>query len=173
MILVHPGPLRARRDDAAHAVLLPTERHRGPIDGQVHVVDHRTFFDLSPPATDRAREHAGDLLDHQLDVGASTHVGEDADVFETHQRSEDLIRVDKDGGASGTLAHTTTLEHLRHCLGDLRQGATPLRSEEPLMAGPTVLLFEPSPIRGDGKSCCHREGHFGALRGSNKVRQCL
>src|ERR1700733_7639679 len=125
MILVHPGPLRARRVDAAHAVLLPTERHRGPIDGQVHVVDHRTFFDLSPPATDRAREHAGDLLDHQLDVGTSTHVREDADVFETHQRSEDLVRVNKDGGASRMLAHTTTLEHLRLIQGDLRTRRLP------------------------------------------------
>ena len=28
--------------------------------------------------------------------------------------------------------HTTTLEHLRQFLEDLRQGAAPLRSEEPL-----------------------------------------
>ena len=79
----------------------------------------RAFFDLGPLPTQRARDHLDDLLDHQLDVGSSTHVGEDADVFETHQRSEDLVRVDKDGGASGTLAHTTTLEHLRLIQGDL------------------------------------------------------
>ena len=79
----------------------------------------RAFFDLGPLPAERTREHAGHLLDHELDVGTSSHVSEDADVFETHQRSDDLIRVDKDGGASGTLAHTTTLEHLRLIQGDL------------------------------------------------------
>jgi hypothetical protein len=60
------------------------------------------------------------MLDHELDVGTSTHIREDADVFETYQGLEDLVRVNKDGGASGKLAHTTTLEHLRLIQGDLR-----------------------------------------------------
>ena len=62
---------------------------------------------------------------HELDVGTSTYVGQDTDVFETHQRSEDLVRVDKDGGASRMLAHTTTLEHLRLIQGDLRTRRLP------------------------------------------------
>jgi hypothetical protein len=33
------------------------------------------------------------------------------------------------------LAHTTTLEHLRPFLGDLRQDATPPESDEPVMRG--------------------------------------
>ena len=133
MILEHPGPFGARRLDTAQPVLLPGQRHRGAVDGQVDVVHDRAFFDLGPVSTERTREHPGDLLDHELDVGPEAFIREDAHVFETHQGGEDLTRVDKDEGASGTLAHTTTLEHLRHCLGDLRQGATPLRSEEPEM----------------------------------------
>jgi hypothetical protein len=74
-------------------VLLPGQRHGGAIDGQVDIVHDRAFFDVGPLPAGRTGEYAGHLLDHQLDVGTSTHVGEDADVFETHQRSEDLIRV--------------------------------------------------------------------------------
>ena len=80
----------------------------------------RALFDLGPLRAGRTREHAGHLLDHQLDVGTLAFVGQDADVFETYQRGEDLTRVDEDGGASWMLAHTTTLEHLRLIQGDLR-----------------------------------------------------
>ena len=40
------------------------------------------------------------------------------------------------------LAHTTTLEHLRLILGDLRPGGSPLKSEEPLY-GARSEGFEP------------------------------
>ena len=80
----------------------------------------RALFDLGPLSAQWTGEYAGDLLDHEFDVGTSTHVREDTDVFETYQGLEDLVRVNKDGGASGKLAHTTTLEHLRLGLGDLR-----------------------------------------------------
>ena len=43
-----------------------------------------------------------------------------------------LAKKGDDEGAAGKLAHTTTLEHLRQFRRDLRQGATPLRSEDPL-----------------------------------------
>ena len=94
-------------------MFLPGQAHRGAIDGQIDIVHDRALFDLGRPGAGRTADVAGHLLDHQLDVGTSTHVGQDADVFETYQGGEDLIRVDKDGGASRMLAHTTTLEHLR------------------------------------------------------------
>ena len=58
VILEHPGPLGARRVDAAQPVLLPGQRHRGAIDGQVDIVHDRAFFDLGPLPTERARDHA-------------------------------------------------------------------------------------------------------------------
>ena len=63
-------------------------------------MDDRALFDLGSLPTGWARDHTGDLLDHQLDVGTSTYVGEDAHAFETNQRDEDLTRVDEDEGAS-------------------------------------------------------------------------
>src|ERR1700691_2970553 len=101
-------------------MLLPGQAHRHPIDGEVDVAHDGAFFDLGPLGAGRAGNLTHDLFDHEFDIGTSTHVGEDPDVFETHHRGEDLVRVDKDGGASGTLAHTTTLKHLRLIQGDLR-----------------------------------------------------
>ena len=49
VVLEHPGLLRTGRLHAAHAVLLPGQRHRCPVDGEVDVVDHRAFFDLGRP----------------------------------------------------------------------------------------------------------------------------
>ena len=63
-------------------------------------MDDRTFLDLSTLATIRARHDAGDLLDRQLDARSPSLIGEDPDIFETHQCGEDLTRVDEDEGAS-------------------------------------------------------------------------
>jgi hypothetical protein len=63
------------------------------------------------------------LLDHQLDVGASTFIGQDLDVFETHQGPDDFTRVAKNEGASCFLAHTSSMEHLRRARGDSGQPA--------------------------------------------------
>ncbi len=123
MVLEHPGPLGTRPVHTAHPVLLPRQRHRRAIDGQVDVVDHRALFDPSPGAARRTSNDVEHLFDHELDVGTSAVVREDADVFEAHQGTDDLARVGDDEGASGMLAHTTTLEHHRQFPGDLRQGA--------------------------------------------------
>ena len=93
---------------------------------------HRALFDAGQSPTRRAVHVTCHLLDHQFHIGAVSHVRENPDVFEAHQGTDDLARVGDDEGASGKLAHTTTLEHLRQFLGDLRQGATPLRSEDPV-----------------------------------------
>jgi hypothetical protein len=86
-------------------------------------VDDRTLFDLGPLSAGGTSDLLDDLLDDELDVWASADIREDRDVFETHQGPDDLARVGDDEGAFGKLAHTTTLEHLRQFLGDLRQGA--------------------------------------------------
>ena len=52
--------------------------------------------------------------------------------YRAWEQDPDLARVSNDEGASGKLAHTTTLGHLRHFRGDLRQSATPPDSEDPL-----------------------------------------
>jgi len=93
-------------------------------------VDDRALFDPGPLRAGRTANRLDHLLDQEFDAGSPPHIREDPHVFETHQGPHDLDRVSKDEGASGTLAHTTTLEHLRQFRGDLRQGATPLRSEE-------------------------------------------
>ncbi len=61
---------------------------------------HRAFFDLGAPSASGAADLTQYLLDHQFDVGASTLITQHAHVFETHQRLEDLARVDSDEGAS-------------------------------------------------------------------------
>jgi hypothetical protein len=40
------------------------------------------------------------------------------------------VRVDEEGGGSGKLAHTTTLENLRLFQGASGRGRSPLKSEE-------------------------------------------
>ena len=99
-------------------------------------MDDRALFDPGPLRAGRTANRLDHLLDQEFDAGSPPHIREDPHVFETHQGPHDLDRVSKDEGASGTLAHTTTLEHLRQFRGDLRQGATPLRSEEPFYRGP-------------------------------------
>jgi hypothetical protein len=59
-------------------------------------VHHRAFFDLGSSLASRASDLARYLLDHQLDVGPPALIGHDAHVFEAHQGSEDLSRVDED-----------------------------------------------------------------------------
>jgi hypothetical protein len=102
------------------------------VDGQVDVVDHRALFDLGPPLTDGTANLGDNLLDHELDVGAPADVGENPDVFEAHHGPDDLDRVSDDKGAARKLAHTTTLEHLRHLSGGIYLKAeSPPESEEP------------------------------------------
>jgi len=55
-------------------------------------VHHRALFDLGRFLVRRTTQVAGHLLDHQLDVGTAALVGQDDDVFETHQGGEDLTR---------------------------------------------------------------------------------
>ena len=86
---------------------------------------HRALFDLGRFLVRRTTQVAGHLLDHQLDVGTAALVGQDDDVFETHQGGEDLTRVDEDEGASWLLAHTTSLKRLRLILGDPRHQGLP------------------------------------------------
>jgi hypothetical protein len=81
-------------------VLLPGQRHRGAIDGEVDIVDDRAFFDLGPLRATRAAHHADDLLDHEFDAGTDTFIGENPNVFEAHKGRQDLSRVDEDEGAS-------------------------------------------------------------------------
>ncbi len=88
-----------------------------------------TLFYLRPGRR-RAGTDSEDLLDRELDVGPPALVGEDLDVFQTHQGLDDLTRVVKDEGASCFLAHTSSLKHLRRVWGTL-SGRTPLKSEEP------------------------------------------
>jgi hypothetical protein len=111
------------------------------------------LFDLGRFTTGRTSDLLDDLLDHELDVGTISLICENPDIFEPHQGPDDLDRVSRDEGAFGKLAHTTTLEHLRQFLGDLCQGATPLRSEEPFFAegelsalGPRNLSDPGSPV---------------------------
>lgn len=72
----------------------------------------RALFDLGNFATSRTANLLDDLLDHELDIGTSADIREDPDVFEAHQRPDDLTRVAKDKGASGLLSHTSSLERL-------------------------------------------------------------
>src|ERR1700727_1058015 len=103
---------------AAHAVLLPGQRHRCPVDGN-HVVNHRAFFDLGRSVAPRAT----DLARYLLDVGTPAHIGQDAHAFKAHQGGEALSRVYKDEGTSCFLAHTSSLKCLRPILGDLERTA--------------------------------------------------
>jgi hypothetical protein len=59
-------------------------------------VHHRTFFDLGAPGAGRTADVIGHLFDHQLDVGATALIREDAHVFEPDQGGKDLTRVDED-----------------------------------------------------------------------------
>jgi hypothetical protein len=156
VVLEGPGLLRARRIDTAHPVLLPGQRHWRAKDRKVHVVHHRTVFDLGSSSAGRTSDLAEHLLDHQLDVGPAALVVQDLDILEAHQGPEDFTRVADNEGASCFLAHTSSMEHLRRAQGESGAPAprwnpkTPkaheivgfrLDSENPLVAG---AGFEPA-----------------------------
>ena len=60
----------------------------------------RAFFDLGHSRATRAAHLADDLLDHQLDIGATALVLHDLDVFEADEGLEDLTRLGQNEGAS-------------------------------------------------------------------------
>ena len=93
-----------------------------PVDGKVHVVHRRAFFDLGRSMAPRATDLARYLLDNQLDVGTPAHIGHDVHVFEAHQGGEDLSRVENEG-TSCFLAHTSSLKCFRPILGDVERTA--------------------------------------------------
>lgn len=70
VVFEYPGPLCARRVHAAHAVLLPGQRHGGAADGKIDVVHDRAFFDLGPRRAGGTANDPDHLLDHQLDAGS-------------------------------------------------------------------------------------------------------
>jgi hypothetical protein len=112
-------------------------------------VDDRALFDMGSLRAGRTSKLPEVLFDRELHVGPISAERENPDLFEAHQGPDDLARVGDDEGASGTLAHTTTPEHLHQFLGDLRQGAAPPESEEPPDSdGPLKLVrpvgFEPT-----------------------------
>ena len=86
--------------ETAHPMLSPRQPHRRAIDRQIDVANHGPLFHLRRLAADRTSHVADDLLDHELDIGTATFVVQDADVFQAHQRLEDLTRVGDDEGAS-------------------------------------------------------------------------
>jgi hypothetical protein len=108
-------------------MLLPGQRHRDAVDGEVDVVHHRALFDLGRSLAARTAHVSGHLLDHQLDVGPTAFVMEDDHVFEAHEGSEYLAMVAKNEGASWLLAHTASLKRLRLFLGDPQRGQLPAR----------------------------------------------
>ena len=73
-------------------------------------MDDRALFDLGRRYAGGTSEGPDHLLDHELDVGATTSVGQNPDVFEAHQCSQDLTRVDEVEGASWLLVHNFKLE---------------------------------------------------------------
>jgi hypothetical protein len=132
VVFEDPGPFRAGRVHTAHAVLLPGQRHRAAVDGKVHVVHHRAFFDLRACGTRRAKDRPSHLLDHQLDDRPAALVVKHHDVFEADEGRKDLSRVDEDEGASCFLAHNLKPEAPSPNSGGPRlPSSSPLKSEEP------------------------------------------
>ena len=146
-------------------MLLPGQAHRHPVDGQVHVVHDRAFFDLGLPITTGATHVTWDLSDHQLDVGSAAFKTHDSYVFETHQGGEDLTRVEQDEGASWLLA-TTSLKRLRLFLGDPAHQGLPAeirRTVSPSVASITRSYVRLHAARTVLSSFCHSFSALDAL----------
>ena len=107
------GALRAERVGADEPVLLPADGHGHPAEGQVDVGDHRAVLDPGPAPTARTREQSstscsiGDLAGR-----TPPRVGQDADVFETDEMGDDLVRIDVHRGVEDLLFHTLRLKRL-------------------------------------------------------------
>lgn len=95
-------------------MLLPREVQGLPVDREVHIAHHRPLFHPCVLPAARTSHFAQHLFDHEIDVAAAALVVQDADVFQADKRPEDLSRVGEDEGAFCLLAHTSSLEHLRH-----------------------------------------------------------
>lgn len=122
VVLQHEGASRTGGLDTDHAVLLPRQAHRIPIDRQIDVAHHRTLFDLGGTSTIRTSGINNDLFDDELDIAPASHVGKDADVLQTYKRGQDFTSVSDDEGASLFVGHTSSLKCLRRLRGDTWAG---------------------------------------------------
>ena len=102
-----------------------------PVDGQIHVMDHRTVPDRGSTPARCSTPDPYHLFDHQLDVATAPFVVQDPHVFQTHQRLSISLWWRKDEGAFWFLGHTSSLKHLRRARGDPGQGRDPPGSDEP------------------------------------------
>lgn len=66
-----------------------------------------------------------DLLDHEVHLTLTAPVVDNPDIFKTHQGLQNLVRLSKDEGGSGLLAHTASLRHLRSFLVPYRPLPSP------------------------------------------------
>ena len=94
-------------------MLAPTQPHRGAIDRQIDIADHRAFLDTRRTTTARTTRVGHDLFNDQLDVATTTGIVQDPDVLQPNQRPQDLARLGHDEGTSNLLAHTSSLKRLR------------------------------------------------------------
>ena len=83
----------------AHPVLAPRP-HRGSVDRQVNIADHRPLLDLRGAAAAGTSDPRNDLLDHQLHIRAAAQIVRHSDVLQPDQRLDNLTRLTNDEGAS-------------------------------------------------------------------------
>jgi hypothetical protein len=75
-------------------VLFPAKRDRHAPERQVHVGDDRTVLHPGASATSPTEKDGIGLLDRDLAGRPTTGVGEDADVFQAHEMTDDLGSID-------------------------------------------------------------------------------
>jgi hypothetical protein len=104
--------LRALGVGADEPVLLPADGHRHPTEGQVDVGHHRAV--LHPhPAPALGAEGITDLLfDRDLTGRTPPGIRQDANVLESNEVGNDLVRIDVHRGVEDLLFHTLRLKRL-------------------------------------------------------------
>ena len=100
------------RVGADEPVLLPAQRDGHAAEGQVDVGDDRAVLDPGPAPTARTPQRRIGLLDGDLARRTTARVGQDADVFETNEVSDDLVRIEVHRGVERFLFHTLRLKRL-------------------------------------------------------------
>ena len=88
---------------------------------------------------------------------------QDHDVFEAHERSEDLTMVEKNEGASCILGHTSSFKHLRRAWGDPGQAELPRQNPKSPNDGGTESGNAPGIGNEDGTGSRSRADHLRLL----------
>ena len=153
MVALGPGSPRTERIGTNQPVLLPPERHWGPIHREIDIDHFWALFDAGSMPAVFAGKITKDLFDLQCHLPAVTLIREHTNVSEPYQSGENLVRV-----GNGR-------RRLQFCFSQFNLAA-PSFTARPIDRTGT-------PLKSDEPPFCHRKGSTTVRVGApGRIRTC-